>query len=79
MELSTPSIVMTVGAGAVDPRAHRIEQTREIHDLGFARGVLEHRGALGERAAIIRFSVPVTVTMSMTMRAPFGASPCAAM
>ena len=60
-----------VGAGALDPRAHR--------DEAFARGRPPRARARRSRAAsspsasvaaIIRFSVPVTVTMSMTMRAP---------
>ncbi len=38
-----------VGAGAGDLRAHAVEEVGEIDHLGLARGVLEHRRALGQR------------------------------
>ncbi len=38
-----------VGARAGDPRAHRDQEIREVDDFGLARGVLEHRAAVGER------------------------------
>ena len=37
------------GAGAGDLGAHGVEAVGEIDDLRLARGVLEHRLALGER------------------------------
>ena len=36
-------------AGALDLRAHGVEQAREVLDLGLARAVLEHGRAARER------------------------------
>ncbi len=38
-----------VGTRALDFRTHRDQAAREVHDLGLAGGVLEHRRAVGER------------------------------
>ena len=38
-----------VGAGALDLRAHRDQEIGQVDDLGLARGVLEHRLAVGQR------------------------------
>jgi len=48
-----------------------IKKIREVDHLGLARRVLEDGLAEASVAAIIRFSVPVTVTVSSTSRAPF--------
>ncbi len=37
------------GAGAGDLRAHLVEAVGDVADLGLARGVLDHGGAVGER------------------------------
>ena len=44
-----PSIGQPVGADALDLRAHRDQAAREVADLGLARGVGQHRAAVGER------------------------------
>ena len=38
-----------IGAGSVDPRAHRFQAVGQVHHFGFPGGVLDHRGALGQR------------------------------
>ena len=40
---------MRVGAGAADLRAHRDQESREVDDLGLARGVFDDGLAFGER------------------------------
>ena len=59
-----------LGARALDARAHRVEQRARSATSGsraaFSRIVVPSASA----AAIIRFSVPVTVTRSVAMRAP---------
>jgi hypothetical protein len=60
-----------VGADAVDLRAHLHQQVGQVGHFRLARGVFQHGLAFGQAAAISRFSVPVTVIMSVTMRAPF--------
>ena len=46
---ATPSTTMRDGAGAADLRAHLVEAVGDVADLRLARGVLDHRGAAGER------------------------------
>ena len=38
-----------VGTGALDLRPHAGKEVREIHDFRLARGIFEHRFAVGER------------------------------
>ena len=48
-QLATPLDGDARRAGALDPRAHALEQRREALDLGLARRVLDHGRAVGER------------------------------
>ena len=63
-----------VGAGTSICAPDRGEKRGEIDDLGFARRVLDHGFAIGRCTLLSsRFSVPVTVTLSISRRAPVGA------
>ena len=59
-----------VAADAADLGAHFHQALGQVGDFRLARGVFQNGDALGQVAAISRFSVPVTVTMSITTRAP---------
>ena len=51
-------------------RAHRAQAVREIHHFRLTRGVFNHRAPSARTAAIMMFSVPVTVTISVTIFVP---------
>jgi hypothetical protein len=59
-----------VGASPAIFAPMAVRQAGEVDDLRFACRIFDHGASIRERAAIMRFSVPVTVTVSCTMRAP---------
>ena len=62
------------GAVASDQARPWRSASRPGRKFGPLRGVFQHRLALGQRSGHQKFSVPVTVTMSVVMRAPAGGS-----
>jgi hypothetical protein len=53
-----------VRPGPADPGPHTVEHRGEVHHLRFAGRILQEGGPIGQGAAIMIFSVPVTVEMS---------------
>jgi hypothetical protein len=67
---STPWMRIRLLPWPFDLCAHLDEHFGQIGDFGLLRCVFQHGFTLGQVAAIRKFSVPVTVTMSVVMRAP---------
>ena len=58
------------GTGTLDLRAHGDQAVGQVDHLRLTRGVFQHAAALARVAAIMMFSVPVTLTTSKKKCAP---------